>query len=129
MAQHPRIYGTHHCGASTAQAEGAIGEEACRIIKKFAGEGKIDDANCVNRAAADLNLTKLSIRHLDKVGVLAHCFAVFAKHGWNVQELENIVFKERQACVVNLVFVGECQNHEELVAELKGNADILDVQF
>lgn len=25
MTSHPRVYGTHHCGASTAQAEGAIG--------------------------------------------------------------------------------------------------------
>ena len=25
LAQHPRVYGTHHCGASTQQAESAIG--------------------------------------------------------------------------------------------------------
>lgn len=90
-------------------------------------EGKVDIENCVNRAASDANLHKLSIRHLDKVGVLAHCFTVFAKHGWNVQELENIVFKEREACVVNLVFQGESGNREELVAELTANESVLDV--
>ena len=129
MAQHPRVYGTHHIGASTKQAEDAIGEEACRVIKKFVGEGKVDNENCVNRADKDVNLHKLSIRHLDKVGVLAHCFSVFAKHGWNVQELENIVFKEREACVVNLVFQGESGNREELMAELNANENVLDVQF
>lgn len=129
LAGHPRCYGTHHCGASTAQAESAIGEEACRIIKKFVADGVVDIANCVNRAATDKDLTKLSVRHLDKVGALAHCFSVFAKHDWNVQELENIVFKERQAAVVNLVFAGECSNKEELIKELNANPDILDVQF
>ena len=32
IAKHPRVYGTHHIGASTKQAEAAIGEEAKRII-------------------------------------------------------------------------------------------------
>ncbi len=36
LAKHPRVYGTQHIGASTKQAEGAIGDEAVRIIKKFA---------------------------------------------------------------------------------------------
>ena len=25
LSKHPRVYGTHHCGASTQQAENAIG--------------------------------------------------------------------------------------------------------
>jgi D-3-phosphoglycerate dehydrogenase / 2-oxoglutarate reductase len=36
LAQHPRVYGSHHIGASTKQSEAAIGEEAVRIIKKYA---------------------------------------------------------------------------------------------
>jgi len=44
----------------------------------------------------------MSVRHLDKVGVLAHLFHAFAQEGWNVQELENIVFKDRNACVANI---------------------------
>lgn len=51
LAQHPRVYGTHHCGASTQQAESAIGQEAVRIIKKFANEGALDKANWVNSAS------------------------------------------------------------------------------
>lgn len=38
---------------------------------------------------------KIQVRHLDKVGVLAFCFQVFAGVDWNVQELESVVFKER----------------------------------
>ena len=33
LASHPRVYGTHHCGASTNQAESAIGQEAVRIVR------------------------------------------------------------------------------------------------
>ena len=36
IAQHPRVYGSHHIGASTKQSEAAIGDEAVRIIKKYA---------------------------------------------------------------------------------------------
>jgi len=49
IAKHPRVYGTHHIGASTKQSEQAIGEEAVRIIKKFATQGAVDNDNCVNR--------------------------------------------------------------------------------
>ena len=92
MAQHPRVYGTHHCGASTAQAESAIGEEALRVIKKFAKTGEIDSANCVNRAKPDGKLQTLSVRHKDKIGVLNNVFEVIAMHKLNVQELQNLVF-------------------------------------
>jgi len=107
LAQHPRVYGSHHIGASTKQSEAAIGEEAVRIIKKFASDGAVDNENCVNRELDGKALHKMVIRHFDKVGVLAHVFAIFAKHQWNVQELENIVFKGREACVVNIKFTGD----------------------
>ena len=85
LAQHPRVYGTHHCGASTQQAESAIGQEAVRIIKKFASDGAVDKENWVNSASvSDTQMSKIQVRHLDKVGVLAHCFSVFAENGWNV---------------------------------------------
>ena len=51
IAKHPRVYGTHHVGASTKQAESAIGDEATRIIKKFACSGAIDNENFVNKEA------------------------------------------------------------------------------
>jgi D-3-phosphoglycerate dehydrogenase len=74
IARHPRVYGTHHIGASTKQSEQAIGEEAVRIIKKFASQGAVDNENCVNREPATDKIHKMSIRHLDRVGVLAHAF-------------------------------------------------------
>jgi len=67
-----------------------------RVIRKFCEEGVVDRKNWINSAFSDdVAMSKIQVRHLDKVGVLAHCFEVFADVQWNVQELENIVFKER----------------------------------
>lgn len=49
ISTHPRCYGTHHCGASTQQAEAAIGVEAVRIVMKYRAEGMIDAMNWVNK--------------------------------------------------------------------------------
>ncbi len=127
LAQHPRVYGSHHIGASTKQSEAAIGDEAVRIIRKFAAEGAVDNENCVNKEQDASKLNKMTIRHFDKVGVLAHVFAVFARFEWNVQELENIVFKGREACVVNIKFTGDLAHIEEAIAEIKKNENVVDI--
>lgn len=49
LGMHPRVYGSHHIGASTIQAENEIGEEAVRICQVFASTDKIDDVNWVNK--------------------------------------------------------------------------------
>lgn len=69
----------------------------------------------------------MSIRHFDKVGVLAHVFLVFAKLGWNVQELENIVFKQREACVVNVRFTGDLTDIDQAIQEIKQNQYVIDI--
>ncbi|GJQ30882.1 MAG: hypothetical protein HBSAPP03_27660 [Phycisphaerae bacterium] len=40
------VYGTHHSGASTEQAQGAVAEETVRIVKVFKETGRFE--NCVN---------------------------------------------------------------------------------
>lgn len=44
----PRVYGTHHIGASTTQAQVAVAEEVVRIVSEFKTKGIIP--NCVNPA-------------------------------------------------------------------------------
>jgi D-3-phosphoglycerate dehydrogenase len=46
VVSEPRVYGTHHVGASTEQAQDAVGEEAVRIVRGLLKEGKF--FNCVN---------------------------------------------------------------------------------
>lgn len=42
----PGIYTTHHCGASTDQAQNAVADETVRIVKVYMETGKVE--NCVN---------------------------------------------------------------------------------
>jgi D-3-phosphoglycerate dehydrogenase len=42
----PNLYGTHHIGASTDQAQTAVGEETIRIVREYKNTGKV--LNCVN---------------------------------------------------------------------------------
>lgn len=46
----PQVYGTHHVGASTEQAQNAIADEVVRIIHTFKETGDI--RNCVSSAAS-----------------------------------------------------------------------------
>lgn len=39
----PGVYGTHHCGASTDQAQFAVAEEVVRIVKVFRNTGKFEN--------------------------------------------------------------------------------------
>jgi D-3-phosphoglycerate dehydrogenase / 2-oxoglutarate reductase len=45
LARHPNVYGTHHIGASTEQAQNAIAAEVVRMIEAF-GDGEV--FHCVN---------------------------------------------------------------------------------
>jgi D-3-phosphoglycerate dehydrogenase len=46
LCELPNVYGTHHIGASTEQAQLAVAEETVRIVKTFAETGNI--LHCVN---------------------------------------------------------------------------------
>jgi D-3-phosphoglycerate dehydrogenase / 2-oxoglutarate reductase len=46
LADVPNLYGTHHIGASTEQAQTAVAEETVRIVAEFRKTGQV--VNCVN---------------------------------------------------------------------------------
>ncbi|MCO6439412.1 MAG: hydroxyacid dehydrogenase [Phycisphaerae bacterium] len=50
VAKVPHLYGTHHVGASTEQAQKAVADEAVRIIKTYKDTGQF--LNCVNMPKA-----------------------------------------------------------------------------
>lgn len=45
LARHPNVYGTHHIGASTEQAQQAVADGVLRIVDEFAAGGVL---HCVN---------------------------------------------------------------------------------
>ena len=93
-------YITHHVGASTDEATEAIGQEAVRVIRTYAETGRVE--NGVNLAAQTPATHLLTVRHLDRVGVLAGVLGEVREAGWNVQEMENLVFEGAEAACARL---------------------------
>lgn len=98
----PQVYGTHHIGASTEQAQDAIAQETVRIVDAFLNEGMVP--NCVNIAERTPARYQLLVRHHDRVGVLANVLDKVREAGINAQEIENTVFEGAQAacCKIQL---------------------------
>ena len=66
------VYGTHHIGASTDQAQEAIAAETVRIVRSYKDTGRVP--NVVNLAKRTPATHMLVVRHRDRPGVLAHVF-------------------------------------------------------
>ena len=122
----PGVFGTHHIGASTNQAQEAIAEETVRIIRTYKETGKVP--NVVNLATQTPATHMLVVRHRDKPGVLAHVFEYLRVAHLNVQETENIIFDGAHAAVARINLDG-APSHRALDAMQSGNADILDLQL
>ena len=96
----PNVYGTHHIGASTDQAQEAIAAETVRIIASYKDTGKVP--NVVNLAKRTPATHMLVVRHRDRPGVLAHVFEHLRSGNINVQETENVIFEGAQAAVARI---------------------------
>ncbi len=124
LHKHPSVYLTHHIGASTFQAQEATGDEAVRVINTYANTGVVP--NCVNIAVQSSATHLITVRHLDKLGVLARVLDLVRKCNLNVQEMENQVFAGSvNAAVARIRVVGKPP--AELSGLLKDIQDVLAV--
>ncbi|HEX8072716.1 MAG TPA: 3-phosphoglycerate dehydrogenase family protein [Pyrinomonadaceae bacterium] len=126
IAREPNLYGTHHIGASTDQAQEAIAAETVRIVRTFKETGKVP--NVVNLARRTPATHLLVVRHRDRPGVLAQVLGAIRAADINVQEMENIVFEGAEAAVarINLEAAPATDTLERLRAE---NADIIELDL
>jgi D-3-phosphoglycerate dehydrogenase / 2-oxoglutarate reductase len=122
----PNVYGTHHIGASTDQAQEAIAAETVRIITTYKDTGKVP--NVVNLAKKTPATHLLVVRHRDRPGVLAHVFEHLRNGNINVQETENVIFEGAQAAVARINLDG-APSDALLKAVQDGNSDILDLHL
>lgn len=125
LAQHPAVYGTHHIGASTDQAQTAIADAVIEAIEAFE-EG--NPLNCVNLgSAADVEGSALTvmIRHHNRVGVLAGVLGTLREAGLNVEHMENFVLAGRAAASALIHVVGTLG--PETVAELQNVDNVIAV--
>jgi len=122
----PGVYGTHHIGASTDQAQEAIAAETVRIVRSYKETGRVP--NVVNLARRTPATHMLVVRHRDRPGVLAHVFSHLRQANLNVQETENIVFEGAEAAVARINLDGAPP--AELCQTIRaGSADVLDLQL
>jgi D-3-phosphoglycerate dehydrogenase / 2-oxoglutarate reductase len=126
IAREPNLYGTHHIGASTDQAQEAIAAETVRIIRTFKETGRVP--NVVNLARRTPATHTLVVRHRDRPGVLASVLDAIRAASINVQEMENIVFEGAEAAVarINLEAAPPVAVLERLKAS---NADIIELSL
>lgn len=123
VATLPGVYGTHHIGASTDQAQEAIAAEAVRIVKVFAETGTVP--NVVNLAKKTPATSSIVVRHIDRPGILAHTLDVISTAGINVQEMENIVFDGALAAVARINVEGVVE--ESLLERIRAYDAVIDV--
>lgn len=120
----PGVVGTHHVGASTEQAQNAIASEVVRIVAAFKATGEVPNAvNLCGRSPARWLLT---VRHRDRVGVLAHVFGALREAGINVQQTENVVFDGAEAASARIQLDSE-PTRALLARVAEGCRDILSV--
>lgn len=126
IVQAPGVYGTHHVGASTEQAQVAIAHEVVRICKAYIETGAVP--NCVNRQARSRATHVISVRHQNKPGVLAHVFGILSSAGINVEEVENIIYYGALATIVR-IHVSSEPPAEAMHAIRSGNEHIISVEL
>ena len=124
LVRTPLVYGTHHIGASTDQAQEAIAAETVRIVRAFKETGRVP--NVVNLARRTPATHMLIVRHRDRPGVLAHVFDHLREANLNVQETENIVFEGAEAAVARINLDGAPS--DAVCASVKTNEHVLDLQ-
>jgi D-3-phosphoglycerate dehydrogenase len=126
IAKEPGLYGTHHIGASTDQAQEAIAAETVRIVRAFKETGKVP--NVVNLARRTPATHRLVVRHRDRPGVLAHVLDAIRAANINVQEMENTIFEGSEAAVAGINL--EAAPTPEMLARLRAeNTDIIELNL
>jgi D-3-phosphoglycerate dehydrogenase len=126
IAKEMNLYGTHHIGASTDQAQEAIAAETVRIVREFKETGKVP--NVVNLAQQTPATHRLVVRHLDRPGVLATVLEAIKSEHINVQEMENIVF-EGAAAAVARINLDNAPSKELLDGLQAANANIIELDL
>ena len=120
----PNVYGTHHIGASTDQAQEAIAGETVRIIKTYQETGQVP--NVVNLCKQSPATHMLVVRHRDHPGVLAHVFDHIKAAHINVQEMENVVFDGAEAAIAR-IHLDQSPAAAVLDSIRSGNEDIIEL--
>ena len=121
----PGVFGTHHVGASTDQAQAAIADEAVRVILSYLETGNVE--NCVNIAKTTPANCLLTVRHLNLPGVLSHVFQVIGDAKINVEEMQNVIYDGAEAACAKIQLGKELS--PEAIETIQSNTNILSLEL
>ncbi len=120
------VYGTHHIGASTDQAQRAIAEEAVRIISVYKNTGEAPGV--INLCAKTPATRLLVVRHLNRPGVLAAVVGALGRANINIENMENVIYQGADAASARLALDSE-PDREVLDSIRRGSPHILSVEL
>ncbi|MCY3637104.1 MAG: NAD(P)-binding domain-containing protein [bacterium] len=104
LARHPRVTATHHIGASTAQAQMSVAEGTADVIEAYRSGVVLD---CVNLERVPHRTATLSVRHHDRVGVLACVLQELSRRHVNVANMQNRIFSGSASAVAIIEVAGD----------------------
>jgi D-3-phosphoglycerate dehydrogenase len=117
------VYGTHHIGGSTAQAQAAIAQETVQIVKEYLRTGHV--RNCVNLAESPAR-SLITVRHRNRPGVLAHTLNAISHAGVNVEEMGNVICEGGESACAHIKLDGPLG--DDVLTEIQtGNEHIIAV--
>jgi D-3-phosphoglycerate dehydrogenase / 2-oxoglutarate reductase len=123
IAVHAGTVCTPHIGASTLQAQMAVSDEVFRIVEEFHSHGRA--LNCVNRCHKSRARWQMTVRHRNRVGVLASVLGAVRDEHINVEELENLIFEGRESACATIRLSGEPS--ASVLAQLGALEDVIEV--
>jgi D-3-phosphoglycerate dehydrogenase / 2-oxoglutarate reductase len=106
LAKHPAVYGTHHIGASTEQAQIAIADAVIANLEAFQHGQPL---NCVNLGDDDGEAATVTVRHLNRLGVLAGILTALREVGLNVENMANFILSGGEAASALIHVTGPLQ--------------------
>ena len=104
LARHPKVTATHHIGASTAQAQMSVAEGTADVIEAYRNGEVLD---CVNLERVPKRTATLSVRHHDRVGVLACVLQELSRRHVNVANMQNRIFSGSESAVAIIEVAGD----------------------
>ncbi len=115
---------TPHIGASTDQAEEAIGDEVVRIVKAYKATGRpLNTVNFRHKRSAH----SLVVRHFNRVGVLASVLDLLREDGVNIEEMENTIFDGETAAACSLSL--DRAPSEQTIAAIRASKEVIRVSL
>lgn len=125
LGQLPNVYGTHHIGASTEEAQGEIAAATVHILQRFLEHGEVE--NAVNILETPPVAGTLVVRHLDRVGVLASVLGTLRNEEVNVETMKNEIFAGGLAACATILLAQ--RPSDDTIAHLRALPNVLAVEL